>query len=87
MLALAVGLAAPVAASAADRPPQVIVAILPSDTTVAQIAATPGAAPGLLSDAHSQGRDPATVHHAWVVGTAAPPLSQRQRHPGHPSEF
>jgi hypothetical protein len=49
MLALVVGLAAAAAASAADRPPQLIVAILPSDTTVAQIAATPRVAPGLLS--------------------------------------
>jgi hypothetical protein len=49
MLALVVGLAAAAAASAADRPPRVIVAVLPSDTTVEQIAAMPGTAPGLVS--------------------------------------
>jgi hypothetical protein len=49
MLALVVGLAPAATASASDRPPRVIVAVLPSDATVDQIAATPGIAPGLVS--------------------------------------
>jgi hypothetical protein len=49
MLALGVCLAAAAPAGAVDRPPRVIVAVLPADTTVEQIAAAPGIAPGLIS--------------------------------------
>ncbi|MFL5870856.1 MAG: hypothetical protein ACJ75R_07220 [Solirubrobacterales bacterium] len=49
MLALVCCLAAAAPADAAARPPRVIVAILPSDTTVGQIAAIPRIAPGLVS--------------------------------------
>jgi hypothetical protein len=49
MLALAVSLAAAAPAGAVDRPPRVIVAVLPSDTTVEQIASVPGMSPGLVS--------------------------------------
>jgi hypothetical protein len=49
MLALVIGLAATTPAAAAERPPRVVVAVLPSETTVDEIAATPGIAPGLIS--------------------------------------
>jgi hypothetical protein len=49
MLALGACLAAAAPAGAVDRPPRVIVAVLPPHTTVEQIASVPGMSPGLVS--------------------------------------